>query len=124
MAFFKEIRHYFSIFFGFMREFLVALNTRFTGIIEKGLYTKGEPFLSKRIRGGGKVGGPSLYNTLLSAPQAHWAIITSRREKLCVLLLLVIITFYAFSFFSYSIGMHPFSLHLSPLSALLRSFLM
>ena len=35
-------------------------------------YTKGVPFLSKmeckRIRGGGKVGGPSSYNTLLSAP--------------------------------------------------------
>ena len=41
-------------------------------------YTKGVPFLSKmvlkRIRGGGgggKVGGPSSYNTLLSATLAH-----------------------------------------------------
>ena len=38
MVFFKEIRHYFSIFFGFMREFLVAINARFTSIIEKGLF--------------------------------------------------------------------------------------
>ena len=37
VAFFKEIRHYFSIFFGSMREFLVALNTSFTSTIEKGL---------------------------------------------------------------------------------------
>ena len=34
---FIEIRHYFSIFCGFMREFLVALNASFTSIIEKGL---------------------------------------------------------------------------------------
>ena len=68
----------------------------------------------KRIRGGGKVGGPPSYNTLLSAPLAHWAIITSRSEKLCVLLLLFIVTFYAFCFFSYSIGMLPFSFHLAP----------
>ena len=68
--------------------------------------------------GGGKVGGPSSYNTLLNAPLAHWAIITSRSEKLCVLLLLVIVTFFAFGVFSYSIGMLPFSLHLSPLWAL------
>ena len=88
-------------------------------------YTKGVPFLSKmvckRVRGGGgggKVGGPSSYNSLLSAPLAHWAIITSRSEKLCVLLLLFIVTFYAFCVFSYSIGMLPFSLHLSPLWAL------
>ena len=85
-------------------------------------YTKREPFLLKmactRITGGGKVGGPSSYNTLLSAPLAHWAIITSCSEKLCVLLLLVIVTFYAFRFFSYSIAMVLFSLHVSPLSAL------
>ena len=85
-------------------------------------YMKGEAFLSKtvckKIRAGGKVGGPSLYNTLLSASLAHSAIITSRSEKLCVLLLLFIVTFYAFRFFSYSIGMHPFSLHRSPTSAL------
>ena len=69
-------------------------------------YTKGVPFLSKtvcqRIRGGGwggKVGGPSSNNTLLSAPLAHWAIITSPSERLCVLLLLFIVTFYAFRFF-------------------------
>ena len=37
MTFFKEIRHYFRIFFGFKCEFLVALNARFTSIIEKGL---------------------------------------------------------------------------------------
>ena len=37
VAFFKEIRHYFSIFFGFLREFLVALNSSFTSTIEKGL---------------------------------------------------------------------------------------
>ena len=37
VAFFKEIKHYFSIFFGFMREFLVALNASFTSTIEKGL---------------------------------------------------------------------------------------
>ena len=37
VAFFKEIRHYFSIFFGFLREFLVALNASFTSTIEKGL---------------------------------------------------------------------------------------
>ena len=85
-------------------------------------YTKGVPFLSKmvskRIRGGsGKVGGPSSYNTLLSAPLAHWAIITARSEKLCVLLLLVIVTFYAFCFPWYSIEMLPFTLHLSPMSA-------
>ena len=49
--------------------------------------------------GGGKVGGASSYNTLLRAPLAHWAIITARSEKLCVLLLLVIVTFYAFCFF-------------------------
>ena len=71
-------------------------------------YTKGEPFLSKMVYkrisggggvgGGGKVGGPSSYNTLLSATLAHWAIITARSEKLCVLLLLVIITFYAFRY--------------------------
>ena len=64
------------------------------------------------------VGGPSSYNTLLSAPLAHWAIITSRSEKLCVLLLLVFVTFYAYRFFSYSIRMLPFSLHLSPPSTL------
>ena len=85
-------------------------------------YTKGVHFLSKmvckRIRGVGKVGGPPSYNTLLSAPLAHWAIITARSEKLCVLLLLFIVTFYAFCVFSYSIGMLPFSLHLSPLWAL------
>ena len=65
---------------------------------------------------GGKVGGPSSYNTLLSAPLAHWAIITARSEKLCILLLLVIVTFYAFCFFSYSIRMHPLSLHQSLVS--------
>ena len=85
-------------------------------------YTKREPFLSKmvskRVRRGGKVSGPSSYNTLLSAPLAHWAMITARSEKLCVLLLLVIVTFYAFCFFSYSIGMLPFSLRLSSMSAL------
>ena len=85
-------------------------------------YTKREPFLLKmactRITGGGKVGGPSSYNTLLSAPLAHWAIITSCSEKLCVLLLLVIVTFYALCIFWCSIGMLPFSLHLSPMSAL------
>ena len=49
-------------------------------------YTKGEPFLSKmvckRIRGGGggKVGGPSSYNTLLSAPLAHYV---PQREAVC-----------------------------------------
>ena len=48
---------------------------------------------------GGKVGGPSSNNTLLSAPLAHWAIITSPSERLCVLLLLFIVTFYAFRFF-------------------------
>ena len=82
-------------------------------------YTKREPFLLKmpctRITGGGKVGGPSSYKTLLSAPLAHWAIITSCSEKLCVLLLLFIVTFYAFRFFSYSIAMVLFSLHVSPL---------
>ena len=76
---------------------------------------------------GGKVGGPSSYNTLLSAPLAHWAIITARSEKLCVLLLLVFVTFYAYRFFSYSIRMLPFSIHLSPPSTLrplqVRSFL-
>ena len=40
-------------------------------------YTKGVPFLSKMvckgIRGGGKVGGPSLYNTLLSVPPSPLA---------------------------------------------------
>ena len=82
---------------------------------------KGYLFCQKRYvkgkgRWGGKVGGPSSYNTLLSAPLAHWAIITSPSEKLFVLLLLFIVTFYAFRFFSYSIGMHPF-LHLSPVSA-------
>ena len=61
---------------------------------------------------------PFLFNTLLSAPLAHWAIITSCSEKPCVLLLLFIVTFYAFCVFSYSIGMLPFSLHLSPLWAL------
>ena len=66
----------------------------------------------------GKVGGASSYNTLLSVTLAHWAIITSRSEKLCVLLLLFIVTFHVFFFFSYSIRMLPFSLHLSPLSAL------
>ena len=90
-------------------------------------YTKGVPFLSKMVSkrigggwgggGGGKVGGPSSYNTLLSAPLAHWAVITSCSEKLCVLLLPVIVTFYAFCVFSYSIGMLPLSLHQSPLSA-------
>ena len=39
---------------------------------------------------GGKVGGPSSYNTLLCAPLAHWAIITSRSEKLCVLFCLLL----------------------------------
>ena len=47
-------------------------------------YTKGVPFLSKmvckRIREGGKVGGPSLYNTLLSAPLAHYVL---QREAVC-----------------------------------------
>ena len=66
-------------------------------------YTKGEPFLSKmvckRLRGDGKVGGPSLYIPLLSAPLARWAIITSRSKKLYVLLLLVTVIFYAFFFF-------------------------
>ena len=86
-------------------------------------YTKGEPFLSKmvckRLRGDGKVGGPSLYITLLRAPLARWAIITSRSKKLCVLLLLVTVTFYAFCvFFWYWIGMLPFPLHQSPLSTL------
>ena len=89
-------------------------------------YTKGVPFLSKmvckRIREGGKVGGPSLYNTLLSAPLAHWAIITSCSEKLCVFLLLVIVTLFPFCFLSCSIGMLPFSLHLSPPSTLLVIF--
>ena len=89
-------------------------------------YTKGVPFLSKMVckrigggwgGGGGKVGGPSSYNTLLSAQLAHWAIITSCSEKLCVLLLLFIVTFYAFCVFSYSIGMLPLSLHQSLLSA-------
>ena len=81
-------------------------------------YTKEVPFLSKMAckrkggGGGGKVGGPSSYNTLLSVPLAHWAIITPRSEKLCVLLLLVIVTFYAFCLFTYSIGMLPFSLRL------------
>ena len=40
-----------------------------------------------------------------------------QREELCVLLLLVIVTFYAFCVFLYSIGMLPFFLHLSPMSA-------
>ena len=47
-------------------------------------YTKGVPFLSKmvckRIRGGGKVSGPSSYNTLLSAPLAHYV---PQREAVC-----------------------------------------
>ena len=90
-------------------------------------YTKRVPFLSKmvykkRIRGGsgGKVGGPSSYNTLLSAPLAHWAIITARSEKLCVLLLLVIVTFFAFCFLLFIVFRWnvPFSLHQSPLSTL------
>ena len=52
--------------------------------------TKGIPFLSKmvckRIKGGGgaeRLVDPASYNTLLSAPLAPWAIITSRSEKLC-----------------------------------------
>ena len=90
-------------------------------------YTKRVPFLSKmvykkRIRGGGggKVGGPSSYNTLLSAPLAHWAIITARSEKLCVRLLLVIVTFFAVCFLLFIVFRWnvPFSLHQSPLSTL------
>ena len=83
-------------------------------------YTKRVRFLSKmvckRIRGGGgaEVGGPSSYNTLLSAPLAHYG---PQQEAVCSFLL-AIVTFYAFCLFSYSIGMLPFSLHLSPLSAL------
>ena len=46
MAFFKEIRHYFSIFFGFMQEFLVALNVSFSSIIEKGLPGKKSPVIA------------------------------------------------------------------------------
>ena len=71
----------------------------------------------KRIRGDGKVGGPSSYHTLLSAPLAHWAIITSCSEKLCVLFCLLL-SHFMLLLFSYSIGMLPFSLHQSPLSAL------
>ena len=87
-------------------------------------YTKRVPFLSKivckRIRGwgGGKIGGPSSYNTLLSAPPAHWAIITSRSEKLCVL----ICCFSLPHFILHSIGMLLFSLHPSPLSATFHHF--
>jgi len=40
VAFFQEIRHYFSIFFGFMPEFLVALNVSFTSLIEEGLVVR------------------------------------------------------------------------------------
>ena len=52
-------------------------------------YTKGVPFLSKmvckKIRGrGGKVGGPSSYNTLLSAPLAHLGYhYVPQREAVC-----------------------------------------
>ena len=53
----------------------------------------------KRTRGGGKVGGPSSYNTLLSAPLAHWAIITSRSEKLCDFCCLLLSHFMLFAFF-------------------------
>ena len=63
---------------------------------------------------GGKVGGPSSYNTLLSAPLAHYG----PQQEAVYSFLLAIVTFYAFCLFSYSIGMLPFSLHLSPLSAL------
>ena len=84
-------------------------------------YTKGVPFLSKIVcksksggegEGGGKVGGASSYNTLLSAPLAHYV---PQREAVWFLLL-VIVTFGPFCFLSCSIGMLPFSLHLSPLS--------
>ena len=81
--------------------------------------TKGVPFLSKmvckRIMGGG---GGRLVDPLRITLCWVLPIITARSEKLCVLLLLFIVTFYAFCVFSYSIGMLPVSLHLSPLWAL------
>ena len=81
-------------------------------------YTKGVPFLSKMVckrimGGGGRLVDPLRITLCWVLP-----IITARSEKLCVLLLLFIVTFYAFCVFSYSIGMLPFSLHLSPLWAL------
>ena len=54
MAFFKEIRHYFSIFFGFLREFLVALNASFTSTIEKGLNGERATGNGQRATGNGQ----------------------------------------------------------------------
>ena len=71
--------------------------------IRKG--TKGVPFLSKmvckRIKGGGglaeRLVDPASY--LVSAPLAHWAIITSRSEKLCDFCCLLLSHFILFAFY-------------------------
>ena len=99
-------------------------NSAFTAVIggvicqykvyERG--TKGVSFLSqmvyKRVRGGAKVG--SLRITLCWVLPYHYV-----TQRVAVwFLLLVIVTFYTFCFLSYSIGMLPFSLYLSPLSTL------
>ena len=80
-------------------------------------YTKGVPFLSKmvckRIMGGGKVGGSSSYNTLLSAPH-HYG---PQREAVCSFAAFYchILCFLRFFVFNWNAS---FSLHLSPLWAL------
>ena len=66
--------------------------------------------------GGGKVCGPSSYNTLLSAPLAHYR---PQREAVCSFAACYC-HILCFLLFSYSIGMHPLSLHQSLLSALPR----
>ena len=84
-------------------------------------YTKGVPFLSKmvckRIRGGGggKVGGPSSYNTLLSAPLAHYVL---QREAVCSFaacychivsfLLFIVFNWNASIFLASKSSVHPF----------------
>ena len=82
-------------------------------------YTKGVPFLSKmvckRIREGGKVGGPSLYNTLLSAPLAHYVL---QREAVCSFaacychivsfLLFIVFNWNASIFLASKSSVHPF----------------
>ena len=67
-------------------------------------YTKGAPFLlkmvCKRIRGGGeRLADPLRITFCWVLPLAHWVIITSRSEKLCVLLLPVIGHFMLFAFY-------------------------
>ena len=74
--------------------------------------------------GGGKVGGPSSYNTLLSAPLAHLGYhYGPQREAVCSFSACYC-HIYAVCFFLYSIGMLPISLHLmsSVGSAALRYF--